>query len=93
MPTSSPWALITSNRYRSAAECAFLETADRRAPDIGRDVIVRLGKLRFDGEEIPRTLENVFHLELENIRIGIDVAMHPEHALIGPVVDIEPGWL
>src|SRR6185437_9209872 len=94
LETADRRAFVTAG-IEERADIAFCVARDdhRRAADPGRYVIMRLGELRFDGEEIPRALEDVFHLELENLRIGIDVAMYPEHALIGPVVDIEAGWL
>src|SRR6185437_13443331 len=63
----------------------------RRAADMGGDEIVRLGELGFEGQEIPCPLENIFDLELEQLRIGIDVAMNAKHAVLGPIIDIALG--
>ena len=60
-----------------------------RAADMRSDVVVGLDDLRFKGEEIPAALKNEFLLELENLRIGIDVAMQAKDAVFRPIVDVE----
>ena len=50
---------------------------DRLTPELGRDVIAGLRHLAGMAHEQPGTAEDAFHLQLEDIRVGVDVPMHP----------------
>src|SRR5258706_15324257 len=65
----------------------------RSSADVGGDEIVGPGELRFEPQEIPGALEDEFLLELEEPGVGVDAAMHPEHALRRTVVNVEPDIL
>ena len=61
---------------------------DRRATDVRSEEIVRLRDLRLQAEEVPDTLENVFHLELEELRVAENVLVDPENPFFRAVIDV-----
>src|SRR5262245_870521 len=50
---------------------------DRFARNAAGAEVVRIGELRLVADRNPYALENVAQLILENLRIGIDAAVHP----------------
>ena len=50
---------------------------DGLTPELGRNVIAVLRHLAGMAHEQPGTAEDAFHLQLEDIGVGVDVLMHP----------------
>jgi hypothetical protein len=59
---------------------------NRLAAHVGGEVVVLVGDLALMGQVDPVTLEDVPHLELEDLGIGEDVPGYAEHALLGVVL-------
>jgi hypothetical protein len=53
---------------------------------VGGEEVARVRNLAFVAQVQPAALEDVFHLELEQLRVEIHVATHGEHAVVDAVV-------
>lgn len=76
-------------RVDEAVELALLVAGDDDglAADGGREVVADLRDLRFVGEVHPVALEDVFHLELEQILVGEDRPVGADDAFFRDVLD------
>jgi hypothetical protein len=63
---------------------AVASNKDGLSTHISREVVILVGDLALVGEIDPVALEDVFHLEFEDFRVGKDVAGDP----VGPLFDI-----
>ena len=61
---------------------------EHRLPtQISRKIVAWFFHLAFVAQEDPVSLEDRFHLGIENIRVEIDITVDPEDALLQPVVN------
>lgn len=81
-----------------AAVCARIDQAvqvavlvagddDGLAADVGGEVVARIRHLALVGEVDPVALEDVLHLEFEDVLVGEDAPVGPEHAGVRVVDD------
>ena len=61
---------------------------DRTATDLDAIKVERLLHLRIMAEVDPSALEDVLDFHLEQFVIGVDVAVHAEHTLVGFVHNV-----
>ena len=58
-----------------------------QATDPGEQVVMRMRDLRLQPQKHPGALKHITLLELEHLRIGVNIGMNPENTLGGPVID------
>jgi hypothetical protein len=71
-----------------AVHLAVLAAADdhRLATHVGGEEVARVRNLAFVAQVQPAALEDVFHLELEQLGVEVHVAIDGEHAVVDAVV-------
>lgn len=72
-----------------AVQLLVLVTGDHDggAADVGRVVVADVRDLRLVGQVDPVPLEDVLHLELEDLLVGEDLALGADHAVLAVVDD------
>ena len=73
-----------------ATECAVRPAHHeyRLAADVRREKVAGIADMRLMAEEDPVGLEDVAIFGLQDIRIVVDRAIDPKHAILGPIIDI-----
>ena len=80
MPTQHGAAMTAGIDEGVELAAAVARDKDRLAPHVGREVVIPVRDLTFMREVDPVALEDVLHLEFEDLRIREDVASDPEDA-------------
>ena len=74
-------------RVDDAVQLLLLVTGDdhRGAADVGGEVVAHVGDLRLVGQVHPVALEDVLHLQLEDLLVGEDLPLGPDEPVLAVV--------